>query len=82
MNAIFDLLTTFLNFNEDKATFESLLITVSKCWSNITQYLLNELLTGVKRKYVSEVFFKCVKKVPTSKDVETPTFLVETETSI
>jgi hypothetical protein len=54
-----------LNLNEDKRTFESLLISVSKCWPNITQYLLNQILTEnnsnqnfAKKRISSEIFLQ------------------------
>ncbi|CAF0962770.1 unnamed protein product, partial [Brachionus calyciflorus] len=43
-SVLFELLSTFLNLNEDKSTIEMCLIVISKCWQILTNYLLNDLL--------------------------------------
>lgn len=43
-SVLFDLLSTFLNLNDDKSTVEMCLIVISKCWQILTGYILNDLL--------------------------------------
>lgn len=60
LSVLFELLITFLNYNDEKSAYEFYLVSISKCWINISQYLLSELLVDkdktklVKSKYLAD----------------------------
>ncbi len=43
---LFELLSTFLNFYDDRIIVENCLIIISKCWLIISNYLIHDLLSG------------------------------------
>ena len=47
-STLFELLSTFLNYYEDKSIVEKCLIIISKCWLTISNFVLNELLVESK----------------------------------
>ena len=60
LSILFELLITFSSFNEEKSIFELYLLSIAKCWTNISDYILNELLIDkeknklTKHKYLSD----------------------------
>lgn len=44
LSIVFELLSTFLTINDEKSISESYLFKISKCWTSLTNYLLNDLL--------------------------------------
>ena len=62
LSILFDLLITFLNYDNEKSIYELFLVSISKCWVNITEYLLKELLVDkektkfstMKHKYLND----------------------------